>query len=291
MSTAIEERRVVVGDSQTHYLTGGEGPPLVLLHGHGDSSEVWHWALPALAHTHRVYAPDTPGAGNSAKLAAYSLPPAFYSDFLAKFLDALGLERAALVGHSHGGLVALRLALATPARVSALGLVDSSGLGRVTSPVLAALALPGYGDAAVAWLKAPLGAPQWVGMLASLVFARPLLAPPAWLEQQYSQAQIPGHLEGTVACLRGEIGPWGQREVFLDELPRLEMPTLVVWGTRDLVVPHYQARDAASRLKNVRLVSIPYCGHSPHVERPDRFIAALNRFLTDHADDIVKGSR
>ncbi len=69
------------------------------------------------------------------------------------------------------------------------------------------------------------------------------------------------------------------------------MPTLVVWGSHDLVVPYYQSRDAASRLKNGRLVSIPYCGHSPHVERPDRFIAALNRFLTDHTDDIVKGSR
>ncbi len=170
MSATIEERRVVVGDLQTHYLTGGEGPPLVLLHGHADSSEAWRWMLPALARTHRVYAPDTPGAGNSAKLAAYSLPPAFYSDFLAKFLDALGFERAALVGHSHGGLIALRLACATPARVTALGLVDSSGLGRAINPMLVSLALPGLGDAAVAWLSTPFGALQWVGMLASLVF-------------------------------------------------------------------------------------------------------------------------
>jgi pimeloyl-ACP methyl ester carboxylesterase len=68
--------------------------------------------LPALARTHRVYAPDFPGAGQSAKPSVYSQPPSFYSGFVADFLDALGLERAALVGHSHGGLAALWLALA-----------------------------------------------------------------------------------------------------------------------------------------------------------------------------------
>jgi pimeloyl-ACP methyl ester carboxylesterase len=289
MCAAIEERRVVVGDMSTHYLTGGEGPPLVLLHGHGDSSEIWRRVLPALARTHRVYAPDTPGAGNSAKLAAYSLPPAFYSDFLAKFLDSLGLARAALVGHSHGGNTALRLALAAPERVTALGLVDSSGLGRAINPALIALTLPGYGDAAIAWMSTPLGASQWAAMLASLAFAFPPLAPPAWLALQYRLAQTPGHLQGTVACLRGELNLWGQREVFLDELPGLKMPTLVVWGANDMVVPSYQARAAASRLGNGRLVLIPNCGHLPQVERPDRFVAALGRFLADHTGGDAEG--
>ncbi len=289
MCAAIEERRVVVGDMSTHYLTGGEGPPLVLLHGHGDSSEIWRRVLPALARTHRVYAPDTPGAGNSAKLAAYSLPPAFYSDFLAKFLDSLGLARAALVGHSHGGNTALRLALAAPERVTALGLVDSSGLGRAINPALIALTLPGYGDAAIAWMSMPLGASQWAAMLASLAFAFPPLAPPAWLALQYRLAQTPGHLQGTVACLRGELNLWGQREVFLDELPGLGMPTLVVWGANDMVVPSYQARAAASRLGNGRLVLIPNCGHLPQVERPDRFVAALGRFLADHTGGDAEG--
>jgi len=286
---AIEERRVTVGELPTHYLTGGQGPPVVLLHGHGESSLSWHRVLPALARTHRVYAPDFPGAGQSAKPSVYSQPPSFYSGFVADFLDALGLERAALVANSHGGVAALRLALDAPDRVTALGLVDSSGLGRAINPALVALTLPGYGDAAVACLSTPLGAPQWVSMLAMLSFAYPLLAPPAWLAYQYRLAQTPGHLEGTLACLRGELDLVGQREVFLDELPRLEMPTLVVWGTNDMILPSCQARAAASRLKNGRLVSIPYCGHSPHMERPDRFVAALGPFLADHADYTAKG--
>ena len=278
----IKEAWVEVGSLRTHYLTGGDGPPLVLLHGHGESSASWRWVLPALARTNRVYAPDFPGAGDSTKPAVYSQPPSFYSDFLAAFLDTLGLARVTLVGNSHGGNTALRLALAAPDRVTALALVDSSGLGRVINPALIALTLPGYGDAAVAWLSTPLGAPQWVAMLASLAFALPLLAPPDWLAQQYRLAVTPGHLHGAVACLRGELGLGGQREVFLDELPRLPMPTLVIWGMNDMVIPSYQAVAAAGRLNNGRLVLIPNCGHLPQVEQPDRFVAALSPFLAEH---------
>ncbi len=282
MSIPIEERQLDVGTLMTQYLTGGNGPPLVLLHGHGESAASWRWVLPTLARTNRVYAPDFPGAGESAKPAVYSQPPVFYSDFLAAFLDTLGLERVTLVANSHGGNTALRLALSAPGRVTALALVDSSGLGRVINPALIALTLPGYGDAAVAWLSTPLGAPQWVAMLASLAFAVPLLAPPDWLAQQYRLALTPGHLQGAVACLRGELSLAGQREVFLDELPRLTIPTLVVWGMNDIVIPAYQAVAAAARLNNGRLVLIPNCGHLPQVEQPDRFVAALGPFLAEH---------
>ncbi len=286
MDVVIEERRVAVGELSTHYLSGGQGPPLVLLHGHAESSESWRLVLPALARTHRVYAPDFPGSGLSAKPAVYSQPPSFYSDFLAAFLDAVGVERTALVGNSHGGLAALRLAFAAPARVSALALAGSSGLGRIINPALLALTLPGLGDAAVAWFQTPLGAAQWTCTFASLVFARPLLAPRAWLAQHCRQAQIPGHMEGALACLRGELDLVGQREVFLDELPSLTMPTLVAWGTQDMVLPSHQASDAAARLRKGRVAWLPGCGHLAHVERPDRFVAVVGRFLADAAEGV-----
>jgi 4,5:9,10-diseco-3-hydroxy-5,9,17-trioxoandrosta-1(10),2-diene-4-oate hydrolase len=112
VNVPIEERQVHVGELTIQYVTGGDGPPLVLLHGHGESSASWRWVLPALARTHRVYAPDFPGSGESAKPMAYAQPPAFYSTFLDAFLDALGLEHAALVANSHGGLVASLHAIA-----------------------------------------------------------------------------------------------------------------------------------------------------------------------------------
>jgi pimeloyl-ACP methyl ester carboxylesterase len=98
--------------------------------------------MPALASTHRVYALDLPGSDGSAKpLTDYS--PAFFTRFAAAFLDALEIDRATVIGSSLGGLVGLRLALAEPERVTALGLVSSGGLGREVTYALRSLALPG----------------------------------------------------------------------------------------------------------------------------------------------------
>ncbi len=280
----LKDAWIEVNGFRLRYLTGGDGPPLVLLNGHGEDSRSWRWVLPSLARTNRVYALELPGYGESAKHSMHSTPPSFYSDALAGFLDGLGLERVSLVGNSDGGLTVLRLALASPERVTALVLVDSAGLGVEVNPMLIALTRPGVGEAAVAWLSTPLGATQWVSMFASLVFSHPLLAPAEWVAHQYRLALTPGHLHGAVlACSRGQVGLMGQREVHLDELPRLTMPTLVMWGANDMLIPSYQAINAAARLKNGRLVVIPNCGHQPQVERPDKFIAAVGSFLAEHA--------
>ncbi len=274
----VEERRIDVDGLLTHYLTAGEGPPLVLLHALAESVLDWRWVLPALARTHRVYAPDLPGFGSSARpVSDYS--PAFFARFVAAYLDALGIDRAAVVGNSLGGLVALRLALSEPARVSALGLIDSAGLGRGVSYALRSPTLPGYGGLAIAWSKTPLGATQRAWLKANLLFARPRLVPAEWMKEQYRLAQSPGFLEAALAALRAQVDLRGQREVLLDRLPSLEIPTLVVWGASDRVFPASQARDAISRLREGSLELIPACGHLPQVERPDRFVEAFERFL------------
>src|SRR5215210_2718927 len=142
VNVAVEERKIEVDGLLTRYLTAGEGAPLVLLHALCESALDWRWVLPALAQAYRVYAPDLPGFGDSDKPAAdYS--PTFFARFVAAFLDALEVERAAVVGNSLGGLVALRLALSEPARVSTLCLVDSAGLGREVNPALVAPAAGG----------------------------------------------------------------------------------------------------------------------------------------------------
>jgi pimeloyl-ACP methyl ester carboxylesterase len=75
------------------------------------------------------------------------------------------------------------------------------------------------------------------------------------------------------------VSPFGQREVLVDRLPSLKIPTLVVWGERDRVLPQSQARDAVTCLRDGSLSLIPDCGHMPHVECPDRFLGALEGFL------------
>ena len=275
----VEEQKIDVDGLPIRYLTAGEGPPLVLLHALGESALDWRWVLPALARTHRVYAPDLPGFGAGAKPAAdYS--PTFFARFAADFLDALEVERAAVVGNSLGGLVALRLALTDPPRVAGLALVDSAGLGREVSYALRLPTFPAYGELAVARSKTPPGAIQRAWMKAGLLFAHPERVPTEWIEEQCRLARLPGFLEAALAALRAQIDLGGQREVLLDRLSHLEMPTLVVWGTFDRIFPKSQAQEAVARLKQGSLELIPDCGHLPHVERPDIFVSALNRFLS-----------
>jgi pimeloyl-ACP methyl ester carboxylesterase len=276
-----EEQSTEVGGMPTRYLTAGTtGPPLLLLHGVGDNAFDWRWVMPALASTHRVYAPDLPGSGESARpLDDYS--PAFFTRFVAAFLDALGVDHAAVIGNSLGGLVGLRLALAEPQRVTALGLVSSGGLGREVTYALRSLALPGYGKLAVAWGKRRPGAAQRALGRAALVFARPRGAPREWIEEQYRLARLPGFLEAQLATVRAQVGLKGQREVLVDRLAQLERPTIVVWGTRDRVLPYSQAKEAFSRLAEGCLELIPECGHLPQVEQPERFVSGLRQFLNE----------
>jgi pimeloyl-ACP methyl ester carboxylesterase len=287
-AAAVRGEVVAVDGRPVRYLSAGEGPPLVLLHALGECASVWAWAMPTLARGRRVYAPDLPGLGGDGE-APVGRSSGPFARFVARFLDALGLERAAVVGSSFGGLVALRLALDDPARVGSLGLVSAAGLGRAVSPALVLPTLPGYGEVAVALGKTPLGAAQRVRGRAALLFANPLAAPPEWSAEGIRLARTPGFLEATLSVLRAAVGPGGQREVLLGELPALTTPTLVVWGTRDRVFPASQARDAAARLRDGRLELIPACGHLPHVERPDRFSEILVRFLDEGPDNRSRG--
>ena len=278
----IEEQRIEVEGLTTRYLVAGEGPPLLLLHALGESAFDWRWVLPDLASTHRVYAPDLPGFGESAKpLGDYS--PSFFTRFVAAFLDALEVKRAAVVGNSLGGFVALRLALSEPSRVEALGLVDSAGLGREVNYALRHPTLPGQGELAIAWGKTPLGATGRAWLRVPLLFARPERVPVEWLEEQQRLTQLPGFMEAVVSALRAQIDLRGQREVLLDQLPQLQVPTLIIWGSSDRIFPKSQAKEAVSRLERGTLEVVPECGHLPHVERPDDFLVALDPFLREQA--------
>ena len=248
MNAAVETQTVEVDGLPIRYLTAGEGPPLMLLHGAGDNALDWQWVLPDLGATHRVYAPDLPGSPNSARPAAdYS--PAFFTRFVAEFLDTLGIERAAFIGNSLGGLIALRLALSEPKRVKALILVDSAGLGRAVNPAFTSVNVPGLGEAAMPLWRTPIGAYQRAWGRATLLFARPGNVPREWLAEQRRLAVSPGYLEAHLTALRAQVDPGGQREVLIDWLYLMKMPTLVVWGaaTGCSQIPRQERQPLASR--------------------------------------------
>ncbi|MBA7642687.1 Haloalkane dehalogenase [subsurface metagenome] len=118
--TKVEHRFVKVGEINTHYLVGGEGPPLVLIHGGGTTiEEAWVHNLPSLAQYYQVYAPDLVGHGKSDR------PPAeytfsFVSESFASFVEALDLEKVSLIGHALGGGIAIDFAIDHPGRVEKL---------------------------------------------------------------------------------------------------------------------------------------------------------------------------
>ncbi len=278
----FEERTIDAGGLTTRYLVAGEGPPVVLVHGEGVSNLDWRWVMPALSRTRRVYAPNLPGVGGTAEPStATDYSPTFYARFVATFLDALGIERAGVVGASVHGHSVLRLALSEPARVSAVGVVGSTGLGRAFNPFTQPTVLPGYGELLIGWAKTPSGAVQRAWGRVPLLFARPNRVPPEWIAEQVRLAQLPGFLEVQLATTRAQFGPLGQRVVVLEELPRLPMPTLVVWGAYDGLFPVYHARDALARLKRGRLAIIPDCGHVAWLEQPERFAEILSEFLDE----------
>ena len=201
----FEERHIDVEGHNARYLTAGEGgPPLVLLHGVGTSSGEWSWVLPDLARNNLVYAIDLPGYDGSYEAPDYS--PAFTASFVNSFLDAVGAESAVVVGNSFGGLVALHLALSEPARVSALVLSDSAGLGHVVSPVLAAVTLPGGGGLATALAKTPPGAAQSAFrrafIQARITNVRTPLANSLKVAQGPVQIGAAAELYGRYACFR-----------------------------------------------------------------------------------------
>ena len=274
----VEEQNIDVDGLHIRYLSAGTGPPLVLLHGAGDNALDWQWVMPPFAATYRVYAPDLPGSPNSAR-PAVDYSPAYFERFVAAFVDALEIRQATFVGNSLGGLIALRLALSEPARVTALVLVDSAGLGRTVNPAFTSVNVPGLGEAAMPLWRTPLGAYQRAWGRTALLFAHPASAPREWVEEQRRLALLPGYLEAHLTALRAQVDPAGQREVLVDQLSLLKMPTLVVWGARDRVFPESQARVAAARLSEGSLAIISECGHMPHVECPDRFLAAFDGFL------------
>jgi 4,5:9,10-diseco-3-hydroxy-5,9,17-trioxoandrosta-1(10),2-diene-4-oate hydrolase len=279
---AVRDRRVIVDGINTQYLEAGAGSPLLLLHGYEQSATSWRWVIPELARTHRVLALSLPGHGDSAPAVGGYAPGRDLAPFVASFLDTLGVGPLDVVGNSVGGAVALRLALADPARVRTLTLVASAGLGREVNPLLALAAQPVLGELAILLSRVPGGDLLRTTMSAAMLFAQPWRVPPEFVTEAHAHGCRAGQLEAATAMARALFDVNGQREVLLDELHTLTMPTLVVWGACDYVLPAYQAQSAVDRVPAGRLSLFPDCGHLPHVECPDRFATVLGEFLTEH---------
>jgi len=262
------------------YLTAGEGPVLLAVHGIASDSQAWRAALPLLARRVTVIAPDLPGHGASAKAPGdYSLGSLASS--LRDFLVKLGHERATLVGHSLGGGVAMQFAYMFPERTERLVLVSSGGLGRSLNPLLRAATLPGS-ELAIAATIAPITA---LGRAGAAALQRVGLRFTPDLGEVGRGFATLADREGRAAfldTLRSVVNFSGQRVDASDRLYLAsEMPTLLLWGERDPIIPVRHGHRAQERMPGSRLVTFADSGHFPQIDDPHRFAATVLEFLEE----------
>jgi len=268
------------------YRQMGSGPALVLIHGITSSSRTWRAVMPALAEHYTVIAPDLLGHGRSAKPRGdYSLGA--YASGLRDLLSALDVPRATVVGHSLGGGIAMQYAYQFPERVERLALVDSGGLGREVSIALRAATLPG------AEYVLPLMCAPVLRDAADAVarfFQRAGFEPSADIRGMGEGFFSLGDDDARRAFLhtaRSVIDPAGQRVDARDRLYlAADIPSLIVWGERDHVIPVSHGVDAHALMPGSRLELFPTGGHFPFNDDPARFVAVLHDFIatTEPAD-------
>jgi pimeloyl-ACP methyl ester carboxylesterase len=272
----MKPRAIVIDGNRLVYRTAGEGPLLLLVHGMAGSSETWKHVMPALAERSTVLAPDLLGQGQSDKPRGdYSLGA--HANVLRDLLDALGHERATVVGQSLGGGVAMQFAYQFPERCERLVLVGSGGLGTL---YLRLLAVPGFESAAPFFCTPRL---RDVGrQIAAWLAHAGVRSTPARQEiwRSYESLADPGSRQAFFRCLRDVIDFSGQAVSALDRLHRVaHLPTLIVWGARDPFIPVGHALAAHAAIPGSRLEIVDGVGHYPHCEAPERFVAVLSDFI------------
>ncbi len=261
-----------------HYVRGGDGPPLVFLHGVLGSHRTWDHLAAEMARTHTVVAPDLFGCGASDRPdgADYSLGS--HAGAVRDLLDELGLGPVTLVGHSLGGGIALDFTYLFPDRVRGLVLVSSGGLGREVHGLLRAPTLPlaEYVLPLVASGPARRNGAALGRLLRAAGVRGSTDVVEAWAG--FEQLGDAASRRAFLATIRSVVGPEGQRVSARELLPRLEVPTLVVWGGADRLIPVAHGREAAGLIPGARLVEFERAGHFPHLDEPDRFAALMHEF-------------
>lgn len=297
--TPFAPEQVRIHGHQVSFRRGGSGPVLLLLHGIAGSSRTWREVMPVLAEHYHVIAPDLIGHGDSAKpVGDYSLGA--HASGLRDFLALLGVERATIVGQSFGGGVAMQLAYQHPELCERLVLVDSGGLGREVSWILRLLTLPG------AEYVMPVLFPQFVrqsgNSVARFLFDRGIRSERlAEMWRAYASLTEAANRRAFIRTMRSVIDPGGQSVSAMDRLYLAShLPTLIVWGDRDEIIPVSHAVAAHEAIPGSRLEIMEGVGHFPHVERPHEFVQVLtdfmestepNRYTSDELRDLLRNHR
>jgi pimeloyl-ACP methyl ester carboxylesterase len=268
-------RQIDVVGARASYVEMGEGPPLLFVHGLGGSWQNWLENIPHFSRTHRVVAVDLPGFGASPTPPWETTIPA-YGRFVRDFCERVEVDRCSLVGNSMGGFIATEVAISEPDRVDDLTLVSAAGITWARARREPAAMLARVGRAA-----APLALRFQLSQIRRARFRRQAFRgvfhdPNALRRELLWENVVPAmHAPGTFDAMRNLVG-----YDIRDRLAEIGVPTLIIWGRNDRVVPVPAAFSYKKRIgDNAELIIFDRCGHVPQIERPERFNRVLERFL------------
>jgi pimeloyl-ACP methyl ester carboxylesterase len=253
----MNSRSLTLDGCQLHLLRGGQGDPLLFLHG-ASGGGTWLPFMQDLAADYDVLAPEHPGFGQSSDppwLDTVSDLAYFYLDLL----DALDLDRVHLVGTSLGGWLAAEMAIRSTARIRSLTLVCAVGIMADGAPIPDASRLPAD-EHLRRFCHDAAGQDARRRSLAA--------ADPAIREKNRATVTRLGYRP---RFHNPDLAKW---------LHRIDIPTLVLWGESDGIVPAIFGAAYCQAIPHAEMVVIPEAGHAPYIERPERFTAALRQFLS-----------
>lgn len=261
---------LTLNGSRISYTDKGSGKTILFVHGWNGSGYLWHMNLEGLFGSFRAIALDLPGHGDSDLPQVFSVTMEGYSAFIERFCNALHLTDITLAGHSMGGSIAVYYAVHHPGRVSRLVLIDSPS----TSKVLPwPLRLPLL-DKLLAIYQPLRGRRSYRRMITSSV-NHPDKLPPDWLERAVTQASKVRKtaLIQTTMLLRDMD--------LKDELLKIDLPVLVLWGDNDGSVELDEAYHLQDSLSDARLEIVPDCNHCPPYEYPEMVNTLITLFVEE----------
>jgi pimeloyl-ACP methyl ester carboxylesterase len=256
----IQSKRIKVDGLDVHYYMAGQGEPVVVIHGGGGDASTWRNNITELAGRYTVYAPDLPGYGSSQPLAGdYYIPELV--EFVDRFAGSLGLEKFYLIGHSLGGGIALNYTLKSPHKVKKLVLVSSLCLGREIA----------------FWVRL-FSLPALIRSIGALVIA--VLKSVKWVVKQLNPAGFIMPLSPASMTVGGSITTFREQSLVLEQrLSEVKVPTLLVWGAKDPIVPVRQAYRAAKAIPDCRVEVFQKSGHNVHRDELKQFSEVITGFL------------
>ncbi len=262
-------------------LDRGTGRPLIFVHGGLSQAGEWATLVPWLQTGRRIILVDRPGCGLSYPIDYTGLN--FRQEavsFMASVVDALGLDRADLVGNSMGGFFCLAFALASPERTASLALVGApAGLSKYLPRMVRLLAMPGVGPML---LSADLTIEQQRRRLyGPLLVAQPDRCPAALIDVGLQAAKLPGCAQTSATMLRNVVGITGWRRLIRHEVAKLPVRTRFVWGDRDVFESAASGAKLAAQMPHAEFVPITGAGHIPWHDAPEACATALLDFWAE----------